>query len=280
MNGNEEELDEETPDDTEEDIDLGELGTGTPHGEVTLPPDAETPEVRVAKAQARADALEEELRRRDAAPPPERREIPPVRAVETPADTTDYAALAKEFVDSPDPGTAFRKLAENIRAAVVKEVVAQTIPAGVSQGLSVVQGYLRDKRDSDPEEYAIGAKYFNEKIALIKRDNPTFFAQLANAAPAQVDMALTFEWDAAVGKGERENREKRKAEAQQRRAAPAPTLTGRGSGGGTAGPRGASAASKLTPLEQTMVRNALAAGLTEADAKDIVREHRREQRGA
>jgi hypothetical protein len=271
----------EEEEDEPEDIDLGSLGTSSPGGEPAKTDDEPDPKVELAKAQARAQALEEEIARRgrEDTERAARRVEPPVRAVEAPArrsmaDLVDDE-FEREFIDSPKTG--MKKLLGKMDEEVERRVAERAAPASVAQGMALVANFLRDKRDADAEEYAVAVKHFNARVEYLKTNNPQAFSMLVNAAPADAAFQLNLEWDAAYAKGERENREARKKEAATRRAAPPPALVGRGSPGGGV-QVGGGRVRALSEVEEDMVRRGKAAGLSDADCKDLVREHRDEQR--
>jgi len=284
MNGHDEDReDDEERDPDNDEIDLGELGDEQPEDERSDESDAEDPKIELAKARARADALAEEnvrLSQRTAAPESERRlEVAPTTKKQSLEDLIDDD-FVNEF--ATDAKGAMKKLARGMDAEVDRRTASAGAPAAVSQGLLVVDSFKQRMRESDAEEYALAIKHFNARVDWMRANNPQAFAMLAQSSPAQVDAALGIEWDAAVGKGERENREKRKADAEKRRAAPAPNLGGSGARGAVGSGGGGSRATKLSAFEEDMVKRGKAAGLSDADCRTMVKEHREEmkQRGA
>lgn len=286
MNPEDREPEDDDTDPDNDEIDLGEHGTdgdaGGGEGDGGGG-DEEDPKIELAKARARADALAEEnvrlSQQRPAPAEPERRlEVAPPAKKQSLEDLIDDD-FVNEF--ATDAKGAMKKLARGMDAEVDRRTASAGAPAAVSQGLLVVDSFKQRMRDTDAEEYALAIKHFNARVDWMRANNPQSFAMLAQSSPAQVDAALGIEWDAAVGKGERENREKRKADAERRRAAPAPNLGGSGARGAV-GAGGPSRATKLSAFEEDMVKRGKAAGLSDTDCRQMVKEHREEmkQRGA
>jgi hypothetical protein len=278
--------DDDPGDETEEedeDIDLSEFDLEDPSPKEKKEDDEPDYKVEAAKAKARADALEEQLAR-DRREREEETRLRPVPAVDRPAPAPVKRRSINEIVDDNfdqefinDPKGAVRK----VLSEYDKERDAIEASRSVGPGASVVDTladrFMRDMKDTDPEEYAIAVKAFRKQVD----ETPVNVkAQIAQNPAAQVQSILQAAWDQAYAKGLRENRAAGKKNAETRRGASPPQMGGGRKGGGASGGGnlGGNSGTRYSPLERDMIARAKAGGLDANDIKEMIKEHREEQR--
>lgn len=276
------EIDIDETDETlgEDSVDLSEFGLDdAPDGAKDGEPD---PKTEVVKQKARADALEAENVRilasqREALqtqPAPQvRREEPapfqPRKMRELVGDDFD-----QQFVNNPKEALAsvFDKFDDEINR---RSAASSSSPAAAIVD-NMIDTFTRDIRENDPEEYALAIKRFKEQVALTPLAVKAQYAQ----NPEALRNAMGTLWDAEVTRASRENRKAAKSEAVQRRGASPPPALGRGnpSGGSSGSGAGGTRQAVFTAVEQRMIEGGKAAGLSAKDIKEMIQEHRGEQR--
>jgi hypothetical protein len=281
MNNDDPDLDMEDPQDDDPDI---SAAFGAPVADPPADPNdspGDTPEIRAIKAEAQRDALREENTRLERFAT--ERPAPTSQGAPAPAAPPKRKLVPDNFVQkfAENADTAMAEFADNVERVVEERVSQRSTPGAVAQGMALVSSFLRDKRDADPEEYAVAQKAFNTRIAALKSQAPEAFANLVNMPPAQFEYSMDIEWNAAYGIGAREQAEQRKRDAATRRSpAPSPGLGGSRGGGGTTPASRPAGGKQLSPYETALVQRAQKSGLSYADCMDLVRQDRAERRAA
>jgi hypothetical protein len=277
------EPEDDEPEEEEEEIDLSEfeIEESDPKPKKEDEPDYK---VEAAKAKARADALEEQLARDRR----EREEDARLRVVPTVEKPAPAPVVKRKSVDEiigddfdqafiTDPKGAMRKVLSEYDADRSAADAARAVVPGASVVDSFADRFARDMKDTDPEEYAIAIKAFRKQV---DETPPAVKAQIATNPAAAVQNILQAAWDQAYAKGLRENRAAGKKNTETRRGAEPPRMGGGRKGGGASGGGnlGGNSGTRYSPLERDMIQRAKAGGLDANDIKEMIKEHREEQR--
>lgn len=275
------ELPEDDDEDDEEDINLAEFELSGDEGEEKKDGE-EDPKLEAAKAKVRADALEGELKReRDERAAERDRQREDAAALRSERPTPEaYKPPSLEDIVPDDFETQFvtdsKSAMRNLTKRIVETVQEVTRASGSGAGATLVdtqaENFLRSKRDEDPENFALAQKHFRKMIA---ETSPQLKNNLVND-PGQLAKALEAGWEQALGKAVIENRKNTRTDSQRRESPPPPPMGGTSrSGGGTGSLKGTG---RFTKVERDMIEMGKNAGLNAADIKEIISDHRREQK--
>lgn len=274
---------EDEPEEEDEDLDLSEFDIEDPAPKDKKDDDEPDYKVEAAKAKARADALEEQLAR-DRREREEETRLRPVPAVDRPAPAPVKRRTVEDIVGDNfdqefinDPKGAMRKVLSEFDKERDAIEASRSAGPGASVVDTLADRFMRDMKDTDPEEYAIAVKAFRKQVD----ETPiNVKAQIAQNPAAQVQVILQAAWDQAYAKGLRENRAAGKKNAETRRGASPPQMGGGRKGGGASGGGnlGGNSGTRYSPLERDMIARAKAGGLDANDIKEMIKEHREEQR--
>jgi hypothetical protein len=274
---------EDEPEEEDEDLDLSEFDIEDPAPKDKKDDDEPDYKVEAAKAKARADALEEQLAR-DRREREEETRLRPVPAVDRPAPAPVKRRTVEDIVGDNfdqefinDPKGAMRKVLSEFDKERDAIEASRSVGPGASVVDTLADRFMRDMKDTDPEEYAIAVKAFRKQVD----ETPiNVKAQIAQNPAAQVQVILQAAWDQAYAKGLRENRAAGKKNAETRRGASPPQMGGGRKGGGASGGGnlGGNSGTRYSPLERDMIARAKAGGLDANDIKEMIKEHREEQR--